>query len=159
MLSVTMLPGNARELFVEGDRAVVFSSTGNAAKRCTYAYDCTFAGDGSATNVIVLDIADRTAPKVIRQIDLSGSLIAARRIGNTVHTVVSDGDAQAPPYETWPADFEMCGTMEPAVRAKFAKLKADNERKIREAGLRVPDHQREGPRPADVQRPAPHRDP
>ena len=131
MLSVTMLPGNARELFVEGDRAVVFSSTGNAQKRCTYAYDCAFAGDGSATNVIVLDIADRNAPKVIRQIDLSGSLIAARRIGNTVHTVVSDGDTQAPPYETWPADFEMCGTMEPAVRAKFQRLKADNERKIR----------------------------
>lgn len=131
MLSVTMLPGNARELFVEGDRAVVFSSTGNSGKRCTYAYDCTFAGDGSATNVIVLDISDRTAPKVIRQIDLSWSLIAARRIGNTVHTVVSDGDTQTAPYETWPADFEMCGTMEPAVRARFAKLKADNERKIR----------------------------
>jgi hypothetical protein len=131
MLSVTMLPGNARELFVEGDRAVVFSSTGNSGKRCTYAYDCAFAGDGSATNVIVLDISDRTAPKVLRQIDLSGSLIAARRIGNTVHTVVSDGDTQTSPYETWPADFEMCGTMEPAVRTKFAKLKADNERKIR----------------------------
>jgi hypothetical protein len=131
MLSVTMLPGNARELFVEGDRAVVFASTGSVGKACTYAYDCTFAGDGSATNVIVLDISDRTAPKVIRQIDLSGSLIAARRIGNTVHTVVSDGDTQAAPYETWPADFEMCGTMEPAVRSKFAKLKADNELKIR----------------------------
>ncbi len=131
MLSVTMLPGNARELFVEGDRAVVFSSTGNIGKRCTYAYDCTFAGDGSATNVIVLDISDRKAPKVLRQIDLSGSLIAARRIGNAVHTVVSDGDTQTPPYETWPADFEMCGTMEPAVRTKFAKLKVDNERKIR----------------------------
>ena len=131
MLSVTMLAGNARELFVEGDRAVVFSSTGNSGKRCTYAYDCSFAGDGSATNVIVLDISDRTAPKVIRQIDLSGSLIAARRIGNTVHTVVSDGDAQTPPYGTWPADLEMCGTMEPTVRAKFARLKADNEPKVR----------------------------
>jgi hypothetical protein len=131
MLSVTMLPGNARELFVEGDRAVVFSSSGATAKRCTYAYDCTFAGDGSSTNVIVLDISDRNAPKVIRQLDLSGSLLAARRIGNTVHTVVSDGDTQAPPFETWPADLEMCGTMEPQVRAKFAKLKAENERKIR----------------------------
>ena len=131
MLSVTMLPGNARELFVEGDRAVVFSSTGNAAKRCTYAYDCSFAGDGSSTNVFVLDISDRHAPKVLRQIDLSGSLLAARRIGNTVHTVVSDGDAQAPPYEAWPNDLEMCGTMEPAVRAKFAKLTIDNERKLR----------------------------
>jgi len=131
MLSVTMLPGNARELFVEGDRAVVFSSTGNAPKRCTYAYDCVFAGDGSATNVIVLDISDRTAPKVLRQVDLSGSLVAARRIGNTVHTVVSDGDTQAPPYESWPTDLEMCGTAENIVRARFAKLKAENERKIR----------------------------
>jgi uncharacterized secreted protein with C-terminal beta-propeller domain len=148
MVSVTMLPGNARELFVEGDRAVVFTSNGNAAKRCTYAYDCTFAGDGSSTSVMVLDIANRASPKVLRQIDLSGSLVAARRIGNAVHTVVADNDAQAPAYETWPEDFEMCGTQEAVVRAKFAKLKAENERKIRKQTSAFPtmrEHDKEQP--------------
>ncbi len=131
MLSVTKLPGTVRELFVEGDRAVVYTSAGAVAKRCTYGYDCTFGGDGSTTTILVLDITNRLEPKVVRQIDLSGSLMAARRIGNGVHTVVSDGDTQAPTYDTWPTDFQMCGTMEPAVRARFAKLKVDNERKIK----------------------------
>jgi hypothetical protein len=124
--------GVTREIFVEGDRAVVYSaSRGTGAPRCTYGYDCQFGGDGSSTTVTVLDIMNRGEPRVVRQMDLSGSLIAARRIGNAVHTVVADGDTGAPPYETWPADLETCGTEEKIVRAKFAKLKADNERKIR----------------------------
>ena len=131
MVSITKLPGTAREMFVEGDRAVVYTANGTPGTRCTYGYDCAFGGDATSTTISVFDISNRAEPKLVRQMDLSGSLIAARRIGGAVHTVVSDGDVQTPPYETWPADFEMCGTMEPAVRAKFAKLKADNERAIR----------------------------
>jgi hypothetical protein len=133
VLSTTAIAGGAtREIFVEGDRAVVYSANGGSgAARCTYGYDCQFGGDGSTTKVTVLDIANRNQPRVVRQLDLSGSLIAARRIGNAVHTVVADGDSGAPPYETWPSDLETCGVDEKIVRAKFAKLKADNERKIR----------------------------
>jgi hypothetical protein len=133
VLSTTTIAGGAtREIFVEGDRAVVYSATGGAGTpRCTYGYDCQFGGDGSATKVTVLDIANRNEPRIVRQIDFSGSLIAARRIGNAVHTVIADGDNGAPIYETWPQDLETCGTDEKIVRAKFAQLKADNERKIR----------------------------
>lgn len=133
VLSTTTIAGGAtREIFVEGNRAVVYSASGGTGQpRCTYGYDCQFGGDGSATKITVLDITNRHEPRVVRKMDLSGSLIAARRIGNAVHTVVADGDSQAPPYETWPADLETCGTDEKIVRAKFAKLKADNERKIR----------------------------
>jgi hypothetical protein len=131
IVSVTKVPGAARELFVEGDRAVVYASSGSAAKRCTYGYDCAFGGDGSSTKILVFDIANRAEPKLVRQIDLSGSLIAARRIGAAVHTVVADGDAPGPGYPTWPKDFETCGTAESIVRAKFAKLAADNERLLR----------------------------
>lgn len=131
IVSVTKLPGQTRELFIEGDRAVVYTSYGHVRAPCTYGYDCTFGGDGSTTRIAVLDIKDREHPKVKREIDLSGSLIAARRIGNTVHTVTADGDTPNPAYETWPADLEMCGTPEATVRAKFEKMKAENERKIR----------------------------
>jgi len=131
IISVTKLPGTARELFVEGDRAVVYASNGNVGKRCTYGYDCAFGGDGSTTKVIIYDITNRAEPKVIRQIELSGSLIAARRIGNAVHTVVADGDMPGPGFERWPADLAMCGVMEATVRTRLAKLKVDNERKIR----------------------------
>jgi len=132
MVSVTSLPGTAREMFVEGDRAVVYTAGGTPGNHCTYGYDCTFGGDGTTTTISVFDIGDRAKPKLVRRMELSGSLIAARRIGGAVHTVVAEGDQQVA-YETWPPEFEMCGTMEPAVRAKFAKLKADNERTLRAA--------------------------
>ncbi len=137
VLSITRLPGAVREMFVVGDRAVVYVSRGQHAPRCTYGYDCQFAGDGSSTQIVVLDVNDRSHPTVKRAIDLSGSLMAARRIGNTVHTVVADGDSRAPAYQTWPADLQMCGTLEKSVRAKFAKLKRDNAKKIR-AGMSFP---------------------
>ncbi len=129
-VSVTKIAGSVRELFVQGDRAVVYAASGAGGERCTYGYDCAFAGDGTATRILVYDIANRSQPKLARQIDLSGSLMAARRIGSTVHTVVSDGDSATALYQTWPPDLETCGTKEAIVRAKFAKLKADNERLI-----------------------------
>jgi hypothetical protein len=131
ILSVTKLPGVARELFVEGDRAVVYVSSGGTGARCTYGYDCAFGGDGTSTKIMVFDLASREEPKLARTIDLSGSLIAARRIGTAVHTVVSDGDVPQPAYATWPAGLPMCGKPEREVRAKFAALKADDERAIR----------------------------
>ena len=131
VLSTTKLPGNVREMFVQEDRAVVYVNVGTATKRCTYGYDCTFAGDGSSTRIIVIDLHDRRAPRILRTLELSGSLMAARRIGNTIHTVVADGDSPFPAYETWPPELETCGTREPAVRAKFAQLKRDNEQKLR----------------------------
>jgi hypothetical protein len=131
VLSVTKLPGAVREMFVEGDRAVVYVAYGGSGRApCTYGYDCQFAGDGSSTKIIVLDVADRSAPKISRQIDLSGSLTAARRIGATVHTVVADGDSDTPAYSTWPEGMDSCGVRERTVRAKFAKLRRDNARKI-----------------------------
>jgi hypothetical protein len=130
VVSVTRLSGHVRELFVEGDRAVVYTASGDSGKRCTYGYDCIFAGDNTATRITVLDISNRAAPRTVRQIDFSGSLMAARRVGRTVHTVIADGDPAVPLYSTWPDGLETCGTQEASVRARFARLKAENERKI-----------------------------
>jgi hypothetical protein len=131
VVSVTKIPGTVRDLFVEGDRAVVYASIGRVKKACTYGYDCAFGGDGSTTQVLVFDVANRFEPKLTRKLELSGSLIAARRIGGAVHTVVADGDMPGPGYDLWPADYQTCGSPEAVVRAKFAKLKADNEQKLR----------------------------
>jgi len=130
--SVTRFPGDVREMFIEGDRAVVYTASGSRGKQCTYAYDCQFAGDGTATRITVLDIADRTAPKQVRQIDFSGSLMAARRVGRTIHTVVSDHDAPSAGYSTWPENLDTCGNKEDFVRKEFTKIKVENERKIRQ---------------------------
>ena len=131
VVSTTVLPGTPREMFVEGDRAVVYTSLGHPGKRCTYAYDCEFAGDGTATKVQVYNLADRAHPALLRTIDLTGSLIAARRVGNAIHTVVSDNDVEAPLYDVWPAGMETCGVPDAVAKAKFAKLKRDNEVAIR----------------------------
>ncbi len=138
VVSITKVPGAVREIFVQGDRAVVYAASVAPRNRCTYGYDCQFSGDGSSTSVLIFDIADRAAPKLSRQIDLSGSLMAARRIGDTVHTVVADNDAPKPQYETWPPGLETCGTPEAVVRAKFARLKLDNERKLRQQSAWLP---------------------
>lgn len=131
MVSVTKFSGTARDMFVEGDRAVVFASSAAGHPPCTYGYDCRFAGDGTSTKILIYDVSQRAEPRLVRQIDLSGSLMAARRIGTTVHTVVSDGDPETPAYATWPAGLETCGSTQAVVRAKFAALKVENERKIR----------------------------
>jgi hypothetical protein len=132
VLSVTRIGGNVKDMFVEGDRAVVYSSIGAPnSERCTYGYDCSLMGDGSSTAISVLDISDRMQPKVVRKLELSGSLIAARRIGNTVHTVVSDGDTDKPPYDEW-MDIPECGVRDRWVRKRVAQLKASNEARIRQ---------------------------
>jgi hypothetical protein len=99
-VATVQLEGTPKKLFVQGDRALVYVSLsrGQVAQQhdgfayvgqseCTYGYDCTFGGDGTATAMLVFDISDRAAPVQVRRIDLSGSLLAARRIGNAVHTV------------------------------------------------------------------------
>ncbi len=106
--------GQAKKLFVQGNRALVYVSqarsnlAGSGAlwmrsqgSDCTYGYDCDFSGDGTATQLIVFDITDRAAPKLVRQIDAPGSLIAARRIGNAVHTVLSIAELGVPQLETY----------------------------------------------------------
>lgn len=102
------LEGEPRKLFVQGDRALVYVAVPQQAKQgatasvpsypggyagggeCTYGYDCVPSGDGTSTKILVFDISNRAAPNKVREIALSGSLLAARRIGNAVHTVVVD---------------------------------------------------------------------
>jgi hypothetical protein len=141
LLSATRLGGDVRDILLERDRAVAFVATGGAgtpssnARRCTYAYDCQVGGDGSRTTIVVIDVSDRARPRVVRRIELSGSLVAARRIEHTVHTVVADGDAPEDPYYlTWPQQIPSCrvkGMDSAAVRVRFTQLMHENERRIR----------------------------
>ena len=115
------LEGIAKKLFVLEDRALVYVSVprtapvNNTADRalppslphatqseCTYGYDCEFGGDGTATALLVFDISDRKAPKQLRRIDLSGSLLAARRIGSAVHTVAVTPELVFPGVSYYP---------------------------------------------------------
>jgi hypothetical protein len=130
-VSTTRLAGFARDLVLEGDRVAVFASSRQGTERCTYGYDCEVAGDGSSTTITTLDVSNRAAPRRVRTVGLSGSLMAARRIGHTVHVVVADGDTATADFVTWPEDVPQCGTEQRVVNAKFFALRAKNERVIR----------------------------
>ena len=150
------LDGEPKKLFVEGDRALVYVSVpqttstsadavaywrGNT--ECTYGYDCVPTGDGTRTKLEIFDIANRAAPRKVREIELSGSLLAARRIGNAVHTVVVDDRAAAIDLASYP-DFsnvqsscsgpnKMIAKMQR--RAAWEKLRSDNLAKIAKADV------------------------
>lgn len=134
IVSVTPLRGKVKELFLQENRVVVYVAFGGMGKaRCAYGYDCEMRGDGSRTQLIVLDVSRPAAPVVRRRFELSGSLIAARRIEDTVHTVVVDGERTAASVRTWPDSLPRCGVRESAVKAQLDRLAAANERAIRTA--------------------------
>lgn len=147
------LPGRAKKLFVQGDRVLIYVSTEQAAgegelfngggQDCTYGYDCDFSGDGSATSVMIFDVADRTAPRLARTLRFPGSLIAARRIGATVHTVVSVGNLGVPGL-AFPAD---CGDAVADQLAALEKARTDNQAKIDVATFAVDALALDGDRP------------
>jgi len=138
------LGGEPRKLFVEGDRALVYLAVPPSSNRadsfggryygrgeCTYGYDCVPSGDGTQTKVLVFDIANRAAPAKVREIDLSGSLLSARRIGNTVHTVVVDAPRALDGLESYPADVEVdyradASTQRAAIKEAWEALRKRN---------------------------------
>lgn len=145
------LGGTAKKLFVEGDRALVYVSVPRSSGQeqaawmrtsgsdCTYGYGCDFSGDGTATKIVLLDISDRAAPKLLRTIDMPGSLIAARRIGTTVHTVASIGELTVPGLESY---YTGCrGILDGAALATelqtIEEMRLSNEAKIAAATFDV----------------------
>jgi hypothetical protein len=148
------LEGTPKKLFVNGDRALVYVSLPRAAAasdqldslpfgyqrqgECTYGYDCQFAGDGTATALLVFDITDRAAPKQVRKIELSGSLLAARRIGNAVHTVAVMPELSFPGLELDLQDERSCNgqaQQDPERDKKYEELRKKNTQIIQNAAL------------------------
>ena len=149
-VSKTVLPGKPKKLFVQGDRALVYVAMGTVGQNesgwqrpeCTYGYDCDFTGDGTQTKLMVFDIANRTAPQLVREVDLAGSLIAARRVDDAVHTIVTQGSSPFPTMKIRP-ETDLCsygGGVPPlhfklAAKQAFDELREHNEREIAASDL------------------------
>ena len=143
------LLGKPLKLFLVGDRAIVYSALPgpsgklpNGKPACTYGYDCDLAGDGSGTAVSVFDVADRSAPRLVRRVLSSGSLIAARRVGDAVHTVLHErGPTLLASLPAVPEELD-CQESPSAFEATrwFEKLRAENTRRIwnEPLGARLP---------------------
>ncbi len=104
VISRTALALTPKRMFVAGDRALLVLSKPRAdtttqppgvwpVSECTYGYDCDFTGDGNATELALYDITDRSAPHLLRTIELSGSFVSARRIDSAVHVMIYDEPA------------------------------------------------------------------
>jgi len=146
------LEGTPKKLFVNGDRALVYLSqprqtssadVSNAVRgqlgqpqgECTYGYDCQFSGDGTATTLLVFDITDRAAPKQLRKIELEGSLLAARRIGNAVHTVAVTPTLGIPGVINVLQEDTCVTTPDPRRDEKYEALRNKNAEIIKNADL------------------------
>jgi uncharacterized secreted protein with C-terminal beta-propeller domain len=79
------LGGYARSLFVEGDRALVFSDLYNDGG----AQDALLARSWSASRATLVDLSDRENPRVVRQIDVEGWMANARLIDGRAHFVIN----------------------------------------------------------------------
>ena len=146
LVSKVALEGTPKKLFVEGNQAIVYVSVpkatpapsygggyGYGSGECTYGYDCVPSGDGTATKLVIFDITNRAAPQRVRDIDLSGSLLSARRIGTSIHTVVVDAPPQLRGLESYPKNLS-CSGSDPA--SEKAKARAAWE-ELRQANLAV----------------------
>lgn len=111
-LTRVRVEGAIRNLLLDGDRLVAYVSPEYRAqpKPCSYGPACEFTGTGELTRIFVFDVSTPSAPLRVRESRLSGSLLAARRIGSAVHTVVSQRvGPRAPLHVNAPA---LCPTAE-----------------------------------------------
>jgi hypothetical protein len=158
-VSATPLPGTPLKLFVNGDRALVYVSVpaeydgtpgsnpypvDSGHRECTYGYDCDFQGDGTWTRLLVFELGDRSAPSLVRTLELTGSLLAARRVDGAIHTVVTDARATFPELSYVPEESICDGvgsgdmpSSEQVERARTAyeRLRAQNAAVIRDKDL------------------------
>jgi len=135
------LEGEPRKLFVAGDRALIYAAlpgatSSSSGQECTYGYSCRFTGDGRPTQITVWDIADRTAPRLVRKLRLTGSLFNARRVGSAVYTVVNSPGVVFPGLQYTPPKSLGCGFSRRwlATRA-HEELRAANSRIILQTPL------------------------
>jgi hypothetical protein len=137
VVSETPIEGEVRKLFLHGGQALVYSSLGapgSGPRECTYGYGCSFTGDGRPTKLTVVDVSAVASPRVLREIRMSGSLIAARRIGAGVHTVVADQAPAVADLPSWPEGIDSCSNHFRKVWA-FEQLRERNRRRIEDSEL------------------------
>ncbi len=120
VLATLEIEGEPKKLFIHGSRALVYSSLSDGPsvpqyeyywepRECTYGYHCDFTGDGHPTKLTVVDTSVPTAPVVVRETWLSGSLVSARRIEDTVFSVVTDNEPTFDGVAYWPESINPCG--------------------------------------------------
>ncbi|HTL32097.1 MAG TPA: beta-propeller domain-containing protein [Kofleriaceae bacterium] len=156
-VSATPIEGQPKKLFVLGDKALVYVAVGNSTssgyynRECTYGYYCDFTGDGTSTKMLVFDLTDRTAPVLERVVSMSGSLIAGRRVGSAVHTVVTQA-ANPFPQLKYDPETDLCsytGSKPTVYHILLAKQAYDGLRAANRATIMATDLEQKLPTLSD----------
>ncbi len=85
ILSETELDGNAYDLFINGDKLVVFTTE--------YKYDDYnpyYYGSNTKTHILVYDVSDREDPDLEDEIRVDGDYFDSRMIGDYVYAIVNE---------------------------------------------------------------------
>jgi uncharacterized secreted protein with C-terminal beta-propeller domain len=87
VLSSTRMTGQPYELHVDGPRVLVMAHSDRGEVKEHFASAPDRDAGMPVVEATVLDVSDRSAPKIVRQILFEGSIIGTRRIGDSVHIV------------------------------------------------------------------------
>ncbi len=88
LLGSVGLPGWSHQLFLTGDRAWVIAGGGGMIVDTLPAEDSEFYPGGDTTTIIEVDLADPASPTVANEVEVEGSFLNARLVGDTAHVVV-----------------------------------------------------------------------
>lgn len=133
------ISGTAKKLFILDDRALVYSARDGSGQtyptnECTYGYYCAPTGDGSPYMISIFDIKDRKNPKLLREIKVGSSLLAARRIGDAIHTVFTrENIASFGQLKYYPEKLDPCTATKAEIYNAYANLLAENLKILKEA--------------------------
>lgn len=88
-LSELAIEGQPDSLYIDGTTAIIFSRI--SSKTATGVMSKVVGGYfySDATKVTFVDVADPAHPKVVRESQYAGSLTSSRRVGHSVHVVLS----------------------------------------------------------------------
>jgi len=83
LVSEIELDGGVSQMYVNGDRLVLFTGGGSYSYMYYYYYS-------TDTGIKIYDISDRTDPVLIRDVSTGGSYVSSRMIGDHVYVITND---------------------------------------------------------------------
>lgn len=90
ILSETEIPGRPKDLFINGDRLVVFTENDHPVMLYPEYEYRPVQRYTQNTNALVYDISDRTKPEQVESYDINGNYFQSRMIGDYVYFIVKD---------------------------------------------------------------------
>lgn len=150
--SSLVLEGYPRQMFLRGDKVIVFSTVYGSGPEGSVSWSCTAIGPcpmyGTPfTKVTTVDVSNLSAPQVTGELYLPGGYHDARLAGSSVRLVMNDSLRWPTNLRWWPDYSQDLWNDTARLEKELDKLMDENEQLIRARTLKdwVPDGQRKLP--------------